>query len=71
MRRLALLILLVACDHWPEEHAARCASWMQRAQTKSDSLNVDMSCATIAAAHDAQVTAATMGAANMAVSITR
>lgn len=53
---LVALLALAACDHWDEQHAARCVGWMDRARTPSDSLQVEMSCATIEAAHRAEVT---------------
>jgi hypothetical protein len=50
-----LVVMLSAChDPFPEQHAARCAGWMGEARTHSDSLNVTLACAQIAATHDAQ-----------------
>jgi hypothetical protein len=56
MKRIVVVSLFaLAChDEFPEQHARQCAGWMGEARTHSDSLNVTLACAQIAASHAAQ-----------------
>lgn len=67
-------LLLIGCGEpaWKAELDKKCAGWMHRAQNASDSLHVEMNCASIAAsieAGQAAQTAAALSAANMGASM--
>lgn len=77
---LVLMLGLLSCeDKWLTAHNQRCAGWMSRAHSSSDSLVVETSCATILASKQAEraadaamsMSAAAMGAASSARAVSR